>query len=246
MNLLHPHTLVLHPDYQSLYGWMLSIPERFKKGEGEVIYKGRNELRAFTYQGTRLVVKAFRRPNVINRFVYGFFRPSKAKRAYENAHLLLEAGIGTPFAVGYLNIRQGLLFDKSYLVTLESQCPHIYYELFEHSFDEVEEVSREIGRTTALMHEHGYAHKDYGRGNILFDITPQGVRLEIVDVNRMNIGPLDVKAGCKNFERLPATPQMHQWMSEEYAKVRGFDPEECCRLMMAYRSTQPGKIDGKY
>ena len=246
MRLFHPHTLVLHPDFQALEEWMRSIPLRFQNGEGTVIYKGRNELRLFTQQGYRLVVKAFRRPNIINRFVYGIFRPSKAKRAYEHANLLMEAGIGTPRAVGYLNLRKCMLFDQSYLVTLEAQCTHVYHELFDHAFDYEEEVLREIGRVTARLHEHGYAHKDYGRGNILFEQTPQGIRLEIVDLNRMDIGPLDIKAGCKNLERLPATPQMHRWIAEEYAKARGFDVEECYRLMVAYRSTKPGKIDGKY
>ena len=246
MSLIHPHTLVVHPDFQSLKEWILSIPQLFLEGKGKVIYKGRNELRTFSHQGVNYVVKAFRRPNIINRLVYGIFRPSKAKRAYEHANLLTEAGIGTPRAVGYLNIRQGLLFDKSYLITLESECTHVYYELFERQFDYEEEVLREIGRTTARLHEHGYAHKDYGRGNILFKKTPKGIHLEIVDLNRMDIGPLDIKAGCKNLERLPATPQMHRWIAEEYARIRNFDTEECYRLMVAYRSTQPGKIDGKY
>ena len=75
---------------------------------------------------------------------------------------------------------------------------------------------------------------------------PEGIKLEIVDLNRMDIGPLDIKAGCKNLERLPATPQMHRWLAEEYAQARGMDTEECYQLMVAYRSTQPGKIDGKY
>ena len=91
------------------------------------------------------------------------------------------------------------------------------------------------------MHEHGYAHKDYGRANILFEKTPKGIRLDIVDLNRLDVGPLDMRAGCKNLERLPATPAMHRIIAEEYAKVRGFDPEECWRLMVAFRSTQPGK-----
>lgn len=52
--------------------------------------------------------------------------------------------------------------------------------------------------------------------------------------------------GCKNFERLPATPQMHRWMAEEYAKARNFDVEKCFELMRAYRSVQPGKIDNLY
>lgn len=247
MGLWHYKTWVLHPDYRKMEEFLLSVPERFARGEGKVIHKGRNELRTLTYEGRRYVVKAFRAPNVVNRFVYGIFRPSKAKRAYDHALLLQAIGVGTPQPVGYLNIRRGLLFDRSYFVTLESECPYIYQQLFEQPFDCEKAVLRQVGRTTALLHSHGYAHKDYGRANILFKQETDGsIKLDIVDLNRMAIGPLDLKAGCKNLERLPAKPQMHRWIAEEYAKARGYDVEECYRLLQAYRSTQPGKIDGKY
>lgn len=246
MNIFHPRTLVLHPDFKHLESFILSIPERFKANEGKVIHKGRNELRTLEYDGVRYVVKAFRKPHIINRFVYGIFRPSKAKRSYDHAQLLMNIGVGTPQPVGYMNIRSGLLFDRSYFITLESDCPHLYQELFEKKFEYEEEVLRAIGRMTAVLHEHGYAHKDYGRANILFKQTTEGIKLEVVDLNRMAIGPLDIKAGCKNFERLPATPQMHRWMAEDYAQARGFDADECFKLMQAFRSTQSGKIDGLY
>ena len=145
-----------------------------------------------------------------------------------------------------LYIRSGLLFDKSYYISLLSTCPYIYDNLFTQQFDYAEEVFRAIGKVTARLHEHGYAHKDYGRANILFQKTPNGITIEIVDLNRMYIGPIDMKTGCKNFERLPATPQMHRWMAEEYAKARNFDVEKCFELMRAYRSVQPGKIDNLY
>ena len=108
------------------------------------------------------------------------------------------------------------------------------------------------GYLTHQMKGRGYLYiptmdqKDYGRGNILFAKTETGVKLDIVDLNRMYVGPIDIKRGCKNFERLPATPHMHRLMAEEYAAARGFDADECFRLMQAYRSTQPGKINGLY
>lgn len=246
MNIFHPRTLVIHPGFKDLEEFILSIPERFDNNEGTVIHKGRNELRTMEYNGRKFVVKSFHAPNFINRFVYGIFRPSKAKRSYDHAEMLLRIGVGTPQPVGYMNIRSGGLFDRSYYVSCESTCPYIYQNLFEQKFEYEEEVLRAIGRATAVLHEHGYAHKDYGRANILFQKVPDGIKLEIVDLNRMAIGPLDIKAGCKNFERLPATPQMHRWMAEEYAKARGFDAEKCFELMVAYRSTQPGKIDNRY
>lgn len=250
MSLLHPTTLVLDPDFADLTEFMYSLPHRFAAGEGTVIHRGRNELRLIRLDSRALVVKAFRRPHIINRLVYGTLRSSKAKRSFDNATMLRRLGIGTPRPVGYLNIRSecGLLFDRSYYVSLQSDCTHLYQELFDRPFACEEAVLRAIGRLTATLHEHGLAHRDYGRANILFEPLPDGsVRLDLVDLNRMTVGgTFDVKAGCRNFERLPATPQMHRWMAEEYAAARGFDPDECFRLMEAYRQTQPGKVDGKY
>lgn len=246
MSILHPHILFLHPNFKHLDAFILSIPQLFKNDEGKVIHKGRNELRIIEYKGVRYVIKSFRKPNIINRFVYGVFRPSKAKRSYDNALLLQKIGVGTPQPVGYLNIRSGVLFNRSYFVTLVSECTNVYNDLFYKNFDYADDVLREVGRVTARLHEHGYAHKDYGRGNILFEKTSDGVKIDIVDLNRMDIGPLDIKAGCKNLERLPATPHMHRLIAEEYAKIRGFDVDECYKLMREYRSTQPGKINGLY
>lgn len=246
---LHPDTLVVHPDYAHLAPFLRSLPQRMARGEGEVIHRGRNELRIMHHDGLDLVVKAFHRPHVINRFVYGTLRASKAKRSYANACLLLDLGIGTPQPVGYYNVRStlGLAFDKSYFVTLRSVCTHRYEEFFEHDMPEMPDVLRAIGHITARLHEAGLAHKDYGRANILFGYDKDGqLRIELVDLNRMAHGPLDIHAGCKNFERLPATPEMHRLMAETYAADRGFDADECFRLMQQYRSTQGGKVDGKY
>lgn len=246
MSLFNHRTLVVHAACKDLESFVLSVPERFERGEGTVIHKGRNELRKITYGGRSFVVKSFHRPNLINRFVYGVFRPSKAKRSYEHARLFLEAGVGTPRPVGYLNIRKGLLFDRSYYVTYASECPYTYEALFKQKFDYEDDVIRAVARTTAILHEHGYAHKDYGRGNILFGKTSEGIKIEIVDLNRLSVGKLDLRAGCKNLERLPATPHMHRVFADEYARLRGFDAEECYKLLVAFRSTQPGKIDGLY
>ena len=99
-SLPHPSTLVLHPDFAALEPFMRSLPQRMANGEGTVIHKGRNELRIMEFEGRKLVVKAFRRPHLINQFVYGIFRASKAKRSYDNALLLQGLGIGTPQPVG--------------------------------------------------------------------------------------------------------------------------------------------------
>lgn len=239
---LHPKAVAVHPDYKSLEPFVRSLPARFCRDEGAVMHRGRNELRRMEYGGVTYVVKSFHRPNWINRLIYGVFRLSKARRSFLYAQSLLKMGVGTPQPVGFMEQRRGLLFDKSYYVSRLSDCPYIYSDLFSRKFGCEEEVLREIGRVTAILHENGYAHKDYGRENILFRPLPDGsVRIEIVDLNRMYIGHVGMRRGCQNFERLPATPQMHRLMAEAYAKARSFDAEECFRLMTRYRQTERGE-----
>ena len=246
MNYWNHRTLVVHPSFEELSDFMLSLPQRFEQHEGVLIHDGRNKLCRLTYGGRDFVVKSFRRPIFVNRMVYGLLRPSKALRSYRNALKLEAIGVGTPQAVGYLNIRSGLLFDRSYFVTLASACTHRYEELLLRHFDCQTEVLKAVARTTARLHEHHMAHLDYGRANILFEPLPDGsVKVEIVDLNRMYFGPLDMKAGCKNLERLPASPAMHRILADEYARVRGFDPQQCYELMRAYRSVQPGQMEGE-
>ncbi len=242
------HTdLVLNPRFAHLEAFVRSLPARFAREEGQLIHDGRNKLRVVTYEGVDYVVKRYRRPNFVNRYVYGVLRPSKALRAYRNALRYEAIGVGTPSPVAYYTLRRGLAFDDSYFVTLLSTCPHRYEDLFTESIPYADEVLSEIGRVTARLHEHGLAHKDYGRANILFEQRPDGsVRLDIVDLNRMDVGPINMEKGCKNFERLPATAHMHRVMAEAYAKARGYDAEACYRLMRHFRSTQPGQVEGEF
>ena len=245
--LLRPTTLSLYPGYEGLAPFVRSLPDAFARGEGTLIHDGRNQLRILAHEGVEYVVKSYQVPILLNRLVYGVLRPSKAERALLNAQRLLDIGIGSPRPVGFINIRHGLLFTHSYMVTLRSRCPYRYDMLLDRQFDCLEQVCREVGRCTALMHEHGMYNMDYSRGNILFDLSPrptrQGdrmvsdtqdavrVRLEMVDLNRIRFGRVGMRKGCRNFDRLPATPDMHRWMAEEYARLRGFDPEECYRLI---------------
>jgi len=246
MSFLPSYKMQVHPDFQGFSNFINTVPERIARQEGSLIYQGRNEIREIEYEGVRFVIKSFHRPNLINRFIYGTLRSSKAERSFHNAMKLLSIGVGTPQPVAYINMRKNGLFDRSFYISLRSACSHVYNELFEKHFDYEKEVLQAVGRTTAILHENGLAHLDYGRGNILFEKDIDQVRIELVDLNRMHEGPIGLKAGCKNLERLPATPQMHHWLAEAYAEARHFDVETCFQLMQAYRSVQPGKIDGKY
>ncbi|MCD8302281.1 MAG: lipopolysaccharide kinase InaA family protein [Prevotellaceae bacterium] len=245
-NFLAYRTVIVNPDFGNMETFVRSVPNLFHTGKGEVIYKDRNELRKMTCHGEEVIVKSFHTPNLINSFIYDNFRPSKAKRSYEYAITLNSIGVSTPDPVGYVNMHVGFLFYKSFYVARASTCPYVYKDLFYKQFHLARDVSRAVGSVTAILHEHGLAHKDYGRGNILFDVIDNQVRIEIIDLNRMYEGPVDIRRGCKNFERLPATPQMHRCMAEAYAAARGFDVDECYALMRTYREAWDDKINGIY
>lgn len=236
--LFHPRKIYVASDFCTLADYAKALPALFKYNYGTVIYKGRNELREMDWHGTKVVVKSFRVPNLINRIAYGVFRSSKAQRSFEYAKMLRREGIGSPAPVAYYTERNGLLFTHSYYACLKSECPYSYVNLMRGDFPGQEEILRAIARTTAALHEEGYLHKDYSRGNILFRRTDKGVEVEIIDLNRIRFRTVDMEEGCRNFERLPGTPEMFAILADEYAKARGFDANECLKLILKYNNAQ--------
>lgn len=236
MSLFSNHIeLQLHPAYLHLQEFMLSLPKRFLNNEGTLIHDGRNQLRCLQHDGRDYVVKEHPQPNIVNRLVYGTLRPAKTTRAYHNALKLQKIGVGTPQPIGYLNIHNGLTFGKSYFVTLQSSCPHRYYDLFTSHIDYEDDVFIAVGKLTGKMHENHLLHKDYSLGNILFKRNEdRSIYLELIDLNRMYFGIIDMHRGCKNFERLPGDEHSFRIMAKAYAEVRHFNPDKCYNLMMHY------------
>ena len=114
----HPCVLAVHPDYKDLECFIKSLSARFLRGEGVVIHKGRNELRKMECGGRTYVVKSFHQPNLINRFIYGIFRASKAKRSYLYAKRFLELHSRW---LGWMNVPDFRLIE----VIMSAVCPHV-------------------------------------------------------------------------------------------------------------------------
>jgi len=229
--IIHPRRVFIGDDFQDLSSFVRVLPVHFENG-GTLIYEGRNKLKEFEIHGRKLIVKSYQLPHLINRVVYNSFRAPKARRSYQYAQMLRKAGIGSPAPVGFYSTGTWLLFGRSYFVSLKSECPYTYRNLLEETFTgDKEKVLRAIARTTAALHENGFLHKDYSGGNILFRETDKGIEVEIIDLNRMRFGKVDIETGCKNFERLPGTHEMFVILADEYAKVRGFDADRCLELI---------------
>ena len=85
------------------------------------------------------------------------------------------------------------------------------------------------------MHNLGIYPLDYSGGNILLDVEDGQPQFELVDLNRMRFGDVDIDKGCRGFERLNVEASALKIMAQEYAKERGFDENKCIELIQKYR-----------
>ena len=227
---------MINPAYARLHDFVWRLPEVFER-EGKTIYEGRNWLKVFEVDGLLLNVKRFRRPILLNRVIYTWFRPSKAKRAYTYASRLLSKGFDTPVPVAYILCSSGGLLDWSCFISLQvPDAFHTLYEVGQGPVEKYKNVFVALGRYTALLHKKGVYHKDYSPGNILYREERDGVRFVLIDINRMSFGPVSLRRGCANFARIWGSEAAFRMMAESYAETLGVDRARCVELVLRYRN----------
>lgn len=225
--------IVINPKYERLREWIIRLPETFTQ-QGEVIYDARNQIRLMQHDGYSLCVKRFRKPNLINRVAYTYFRAPKAERAYENAIRLQEAGIGTPEPVAYILCDRGLI-KESYLITIQSRLAHTFYDFRDGETAGKEDLIRAFAHYAASLHNAGVLHKDFSPGNILYGKEDGKWTFEIVDINRMRFGQVAVREGCNNLCRLWGKSDFFEILSPVYAQDRQIDEKQCLEWIQAGR-----------
>lgn len=227
--------IVIHPQYEYLTDFIRRLPSLFEKG-GTTIYDGRNRIKVFEVDGLLLNVKRFRKPIWANRLIYTFFRPPKAKRAYEYALKLRAREVETPDPVAFILCHEDGFLSWSYFVSL--QVPDIYHTLYEVGQGPIEEnadIFEALGAYTARLHQKGIFHKDYSPGNILYRRAWGGARFVLIDINRMSFGKVSLKQGCANFARIWGGEQAFRILAESYAKALGADTALCQKWIFHYR-----------
>lgn len=227
--------LVLNPSYRRLEAFMKNLPLSFAT-LGECIYKARNELRKFSYEGQDYVVKGYKIPLFVNRVAYTFFRPGKARRAYEYALKLRAMGIETPMPVAYIELKRGGLLCRSYFVSENCPYPRMMREFDCDGITGREDILKAFAAFTVDLHEKGVLHLDYSAGNILFDKQTDGrIVFSILDLNRMKFVPMTPKMCLANFNRFCHDEVVVRYVVTEYARLRGWDEEaSIAEAMVAY------------
>jgi serine/threonine protein kinase len=210
--------------HKSLDSWIKNLPDYFAD-HGETIFKSRNEVKIFDFNGYLLNVKAFKVPNWINRFVYVHFRASKAERSFEYAQRFLQLGIPTPEPVGFIECHEKGLLQRSFYVSSHCFYDFTLREVLNYQTTEREEILRQwIKFTWEKLHLNGIFHLDYSPGNTLINKAGDQYAFNIIDLNRMKFMKISFEKGLKNFRQLDTDLKTIDFIAREYAILNGEDP----------------------
>ncbi len=225
--------IVVSPAYLPQHAYLAQLPSRMDQGEGAVLHDGRNRVVAFEHEGVRYVVKRFRRANLAQQVAYTFFRPSKARRAYAYAARLRALGIDTPREVAYMERQRCGLFTVGYFVSEECTWPSAIDPLVRaEQFDKP--LALAVAALLVQMHSQGVLHGDINLSNILYHPAASGsYAFALIDTNRSRFTqgwPSD-EACLHNLTRLTHRRDLLQFIAQEYARRRGWDPEQTAQTL---------------
>jgi len=224
----------LAPGYEILEDWVKVLPERFKQ-DGTTIFKDRNEVKVFEEQGYELNVKAFKLPNLINRYVYVYLRGSKAARSFRNALRFLDYGASTPTPVAWVECLEGGKLRESYYVSLNYKTDFDLRAVLNNKVADSKNVLLQWVRFTwSKLHKNGIYHLDYSPGNTLIQKVGGSYHFAVVDLNRMKFLPVGFEMGIRNFRQLDTDEENLRLIASEYAALCGESAGKATSLLIGY------------
>ncbi len=235
----------LHPNHRELEEFLLQIPKHFANND-RTIHKARNEIKIVPADTLQVVVKAYKVPNPLNRFIYTFFRKTKPYKAYHYALKLQKLGINTPTPIGYIEFYENALLHKSYF--LSEYFPYDF--TMAHIRDDQPEYKEGVLKAFALftrqLHKKGVWHSDYSAGNILVKKENGSYTFSIVDINRMQFFPsIEGYKGLENFNKLWFNEEDLTTIAKEYAKVAHIDEKKAIELILKHDRKLKAKVELK-
>ncbi len=217
--------------YEELRQFLEKLVIEGLPADADVIYRSRNQVAVYEYNGRRVCIKAFRAPSFPNRYIYTHWRESKARRSYENSLRLRQMGFDAPQPLGYAEVVSRGALRQSYFVNemLEGYTIRHWEEL-----PEAEYLVRDFAAYMLRMHRAGVMHKDFSPGNFLVTVDDAGQRhFNILDVNRMEFDVHDADRLVRNFRCINLNPAETAHLAREYAAQSGADAAETERKAVA-------------
>ncbi len=208
------------PDFNHVNDFLKSLPATFDNN-GETIKDGRNEIKVVDFDNLKLCIKSFNKVTVFNRYMYSWFRPTKAKRSYKVACRLKELGINTPEPVGYVEVYGKLgVLKNAYYVSLYFEHEFDMNDVLEKPIDCQEKIlSAFASEMATVLHPAGAWHNDLNGGNILINkIGEDKWSFSFIDLNRLKFKSLILPVqGLANLKRMTDKPVALALLAEQYA-----------------------------
>lgn len=235
--------IVVHPHYAHVANFVQQLPTLFAN-EGELLYDKRNKIRRFYVNGEPLIVKKFKRPHIIQRITYTFFKKSKAERAYLYAAKFREQGFETPHEIAFIEIKSNGLFTDSYFVSTECSDPPLMPLLNQEAFDS--QAATQLAHLLADLHQKGILHGDINLNNILYRIENGQYQFTLIDTNRSQFIPSPNFEVCmENLKRLTHNKKLMDYVVREYARIKEWNPDECASTVFCYLEAFEAKVQKK-
>lgn len=222
----------IHPSYPHVADAIKGIVcDEYKYDK--VYCNRRNFVAKLTIEGKEYVVKKFKRPIFLNRIVYTYFRKTKARRAYENAVRLLEAGVDTPFPVAYVEHYTAGLFHSGYLLTEYLAAPtleNLLIKDIESHSPELELIEDDLIQFTITMNKKGVLPRDYNGGNIFYSYDDESghYKFALTDVNRVTFNSKpSTKTVIRLFEQMGVSENSLCRFMTKLASIQNDSAREC-------------------
>ena len=213
---------------------IFSLVTNFDALDDPNAFGSRNKIKAINLNDKPLCIKSFKRPNVINRIAYTFFRKSKAERSYTFAHRLLSLGIGTPEPIAFFEFKKYGLINKSFYISEQLDSDLTYRDLTKNfDYPDYENILRAFTRFTNELHNKGVLFLDHSPGNTLIKKVGNQYHFFLVDLNRMRFKQLSFEERINNYRKLTIHSSMVEIMSDELSKITDYGFDEIYTLMWA-------------
>ncbi len=229
----------VHPEYEHLRTYIEGIPRDEYPFE-EVYCHRRNVVARITLCDKDFVVKKFKRPTLLNCLVYTLFRKSKARRAYENALLLLEKGVKTPFPVAYIEVKRYGFFHTGYFISEYMNLPTLAEAKSRGA--EHNETGKRMGYDLILftidLQNKKVLPLDYNPSNIFYHFNEDSGHYEfaLTDINRMRFGSFSWNRDTmRSFEQFGISTKDIYAFLKEYSSEKGVDVEFCMYQFLSFR-----------
>lgn len=220
--------IVVSPEYENLRQWLLPIDKLMNVPDCDLLHDGRNKIvLCHSPHGERLVIKKYKKHDIIKTIAYTIFRPSKAKRAFYNAIELRKRGFDTPCEVAYLEKKKFGFITQVYYVSLYSGKDALSQHLKNvEPFDK--ELAASYAEYVALLHEKGVLHVDLNSTNVLFSKECGKYGFSLIDINRMRFFNATVpKAECmENLTLFWYFDDVFRYVLNVYAQARGWNNDD--------------------